>query len=147
MPLKIEFKSGDKLIINGAVVENVGSNTKILIHNESAVLREKEVLSSHNTKTPAARVYYALQCAYIFPQQREKYLGLFRSFLHDYITACPSATPLADAIFKEVEDGRIYKALKESQRLIVHEGEILSTFCQEIVEQSGTGTPPDHPQV
>ncbi|PPR60842.1 MAG: hypothetical protein CFH04_01563, partial [Alphaproteobacteria bacterium MarineAlpha3_Bin3] len=26
MPLKLEFKSGDKLIINGAVVENIGSN-------------------------------------------------------------------------------------------------------------------------
>lgn len=57
MPLKLEFKSGDKLMINGAVIENIGANAKILVHNEAAILRNKEVLSETDEATPAARVY------------------------------------------------------------------------------------------
>ena len=59
----IEIKSGDKLIINGAVIENTGSNTKLLIHNQASILRQKEVMSEEDSITPAARVYFALQCA------------------------------------------------------------------------------------
>ncbi len=73
MPLKIDFKSGDKMVINGAVVENVGPNTKLLVHNESAILREKEILSVADSTTPASRVYFSLQCSYIFPQKRDEY--------------------------------------------------------------------------
>ena len=71
MPLKLDFKAGEKLVINGAVVENVGGNAKLLVHNESAIIREKEILTQAETNTPAARVYFALQCAYMFPRHEE----------------------------------------------------------------------------
>ena len=41
MPLKLDFKAGDKMIINGTVIENVGPNAKLLIHNEASILREQ----------------------------------------------------------------------------------------------------------
>ena len=66
MPLSIDFKAGDKIIINGAVIENLGSNSTISIHNEAAILRGKEVLSAEDSTTPASRIYFTLQCAYIF---------------------------------------------------------------------------------
>ena len=91
MPLKLDFKAGEKLVINGAVVENVGGNAKLLVHNESAIIREKEILTQAETNTPAARVYFALQCAYMFPRHEEEYLATFREFLGDYIKAAPSA--------------------------------------------------------
>jgi len=121
MPLKLDFKSGDKLVINGAVVENIGHNASLLIHNEAAILREKEILSEAETGTPAARVYFALQCAYIFTEKKDHYLSLFRQFLDDYVTAAPSAREIGDQIHEAVDSGRIYKGLKLTQKLIGHE--------------------------
>lgn len=121
MPLKLDFKAGDKMVINGAVVENIGHNASLLIHNEAAILREKEILSEAETGTPAARVYFALQCAYIFSDKKDHYLSLFRQFLDDYMTAAPSAREIGDEILAAVDSGRIYKGLKLTQKLIGHE--------------------------
>ena len=126
MPLKLDFKAGEKLVINGAVVENVGSNAKLLIHNDSAIIREKEILTQAETNTPAARVYFALQCAYMFPRHEAEYLDTFREFLNDYASAAPSAKSLCDEIAKMVDDAKLYRALKATQKLIRHEADTFS---------------------
>lgn len=128
MPLKLDFKSGDKLVINGAVLENIGANAKILVHNESAILREKEILSVADTATPASRVYFALQCAYMFPHKKEEYLGLFAGFLKEFVNACPSTRPIADEIEKLVAENKIYKALKQTQKLVAHQAKVLKSL-------------------
>lgn len=128
MPLLIDYKEGDRLIINGAVIENIGSNTKILVHNRAAILRGKEVLSDEESETPASRTYFALQCAYIFPEKADEYLAKHNKFLSEYVAACPSALPIAETIRKETETGALYKGLKEAQKLIHHENEVLSSL-------------------
>ena len=143
MPLKIEMKSGDKLMINGAVVENVGPSTRILVHNESAILRHREVLSDAESNTPAARVYFALQCAYAFPDKREDYLTAFAENLRQYVGAAPSAAPIAAAIMAEIEAGRLYKALKTSQRLIQHEAKTLTNFRKMLESRISEGVGED----
>ena len=138
MPLSIDFKAGDRIIINGAVVENLGSNSKISVHNQAAILRGKEILSAENTTTPASRIYFALQCAYIFPQKENEYIGSFRGLLDDYVTACPSAATIADEIRGLVDAGQLYRGLKTAQKLIGHEGELLHSLEEELVEENDT---------
>lgn len=128
MPLKLDFKAGDKLVINGAVLENIGANAKILVHNESAILREKEILSVADTATPASRVYFALQCAYMFPHKKDEYLGLFTNFLNEFVAACPSTRPIAEEIERFVAEDKIYKALKHTQKLIAHQAKVLKSL-------------------
>ena len=94
MPLKLDFKAGEKLVINGAVVENVGGNAKLLVHNESAIIREKEILTQAETNTPAARVYFALQCAYMFEDERVRYRQMALELLNQYENAAPSGAPM-----------------------------------------------------
>lgn len=132
MPLLIDYKEGDRLIINGAVIENIGSNTKILVHNQAAILRGKEVLSDEESETPAARTYYALQCAYIFPDQTDEYLEKHNTFLSQYVAACPSALPIAETIRKQTEKGALYKGLKEAQKLIHHENDVLMSLRSQL---------------
>mgnify|MGYP001261416396 CR=1 FL=1 len=132
MPLTIDFKAGDKIIINGAVIENLGSNSKLSVHNQAAILRGKEILSEEDSKTPASRVYFALQCAYIFPQAQAEYVASFEAFLNEYLVACPSASEIGDVIRKEVESGMLYKGLKSAQKLIVHESNLLQSLGEEI---------------
>ncbi len=140
MPLKLDFKSGDKLVINGAVLENIGANAKILVHNESAILREKEILSVADTATPASRVYFALQCAYMFPHKRDEYLSLFADFLREFVNACPSTRPIADEIEKLVAENKIYKALKHTQKLVAHQAKVLKTLEKGIEEMAESDT-------
>jgi len=135
MPLKLDFKAGDKLVINGAVVENIGHNASFLIHNEAAILREKEILTEAETGTPAARVYFALQCAYIFHDQQEHYINLFRQFLSDYVQAAPSAKEIGEQISSAVDAGKIYKGLKLTQKLIGHEIKTFEGMHQSLKQQ------------
>ncbi|MAN80520.1 MAG: flagellum biosynthesis protein FlbT [Rhodospirillaceae bacterium] len=132
MPLKLDVKAGEKLVINGAVLENVGGNAKLLIHNDSAIIREKEILSQSETNTPAARVYFALQCAYMFPRHEDEYLKTFRGFLDDYLAAAPSAREIGEEIIKFVDEAKLYRALKATQKLIRHEADMFTQLADQI---------------
>lgn len=128
MPLLIDLKPGEKVIINGAVIENAGANTKIRIHNESNILRQKEILTDDEVHSPAARVYFSLQCAYIFPEKRDHYLKLFEQYLADYLDACPSAAGIAAKVGGEAAAGRYYMALKASRKLLKHEEALMEAL-------------------
>lgn len=125
MPLLIDLKPGEKVIINGAVIENVGANTKIRICNDSTLLRQKEIMSDDDANSPAARVYFCLQNAYIFPEKRDHYMALFENYLTEYLDACPSAQALGQDIRDEVGKGLLYRALKTSRKLLTHEANAL----------------------
>lgn len=130
MPLLIDLKPGEKVIINGAVIENAGANTKLRIHNESNILRQKEILPNGDIATPAARVYFCLQCAYIFPEKRDHYLDLYRSYLAEYLAACPSASDIGTEINEAVASEHYYKALKASRKLLKHEAQVLGQYLE-----------------
>ena len=134
MPLLIDIKPGDKVIINGAVIENAGNSTKLFIHNQAAILRGKEVLSEEDCGTPAARAYFALQCAYIFADKHADYLAKFEKLLDDYLAACPRAKAIGEQIRKEIKDDKLYRALKAAQKLIAHEGDILKSMQRKVSE-------------
>ena len=140
MPLLIDFKSGDKIIINGAVLENAGSSSKLLVHNQASILRGKEILSEEESNTPASRTYFALQCAYMFADKEDDYLKLFNNFLTEYTVACPSAESIAGEIRGEVEKGLLYKGLKSAQKLVNHERELLQSLHED-VEQASADSP------
>lgn len=139
MPLLLEIKAGEKLIINGAVLECVGANVRLLVHNQAAILRQKEVLTEEQAATPAARIYFALQCAYVFPHKRDDYMELFQRFMNDYLVAAPGAAPIAAAIDAAVVKGNFYQALKQTQHLLAYEAEAVNqlqaTLKQELRRQ------------
>lgn len=128
MPLIIDLKPGEKLIINGAVIENIGANTKFRVLNDCTLMRQKEILSDADAVTPASRVYYTLQCAYIFPELKEKYLEAFNECLLGYMEACPSARDIGVKIATAMSEGQYYKALKAAKALLEHESSLLGKF-------------------
>lgn len=130
MPLLIDLKPGERVIINGAVIENAGTNTKIRIHNESNILRQKEILTEDQVTSPATRVYFSLQCAYIFPEKRDHYLKLCAVCLSEYLEACPSADNIGTEVSAAIVAGHYYKALKASRKLLKHEKTVLEQLQQ-----------------
>ena len=135
MPLKVQLRKGQKIIINGAVLENIAShNVSLLVMNDAAILRDSDILTAEEAVTPASRVYYELQCSYLFPQERGKHLQQFEEFMADYLEAAPSSLPVALEIQQMIAAGEYYSALKASQKLIEHERKVL-THVQERLGQ------------
>jgi flagellar protein FlbT len=96
MALVIQIKKEQRIIINGAVLENVSGRTvAIAVKNEAAILRSEDVLTADAAVTPARRVYFALQCAYLFPDRKDEHLRDFEQFLVSYLEAAPSAREIA----------------------------------------------------
>lgn len=127
MPLKLQIKAGQRIIVNGAVVENIGTRTaSLLIKNEAAIMRDTDILTPEAAATPASRVYYALQCLYLFPSQKEKYLPIFKELSASYLEAAPSAHEIVDSVNEHVDQGQFYMALKKARDLIHHESKVLT---------------------
>ena len=135
MPLALDLKHGDKIIVNGAVIENSGHNTQILVHNDAAILRGKEIMIESSASTPASRAYFALQCAYIFPNARQNYLAAFDELLVDYIKACPSARPIGHDIVEKLTNGSLYSALKAARKLVAHEKKLMGDLGIEVTSE------------
>ena len=127
MPLSIKLPSKDKVIINGAVIENTGDSTTIMLHNKADLLRRKEVMSEEQATTPARRIYYACQCAYLFEDNRNDYLEVANNFLDEYLQAALSASEIIQAVRDNLTSEKYYVALRKTNLLIEHESERLES--------------------
>jgi len=128
MPLAINLRPNERLIVNGVVIQNSAAGAKLLIHNNAAVLREKDIITEEGANTPARRVYFAIQCKYLFPSKGGTYLPLIHQFIEEFETAAPSTAEITREIRRHVEEGQLYQALKSAKQLIAREQEILNVF-------------------
>jgi len=126
MPLKLSVSKGERFIVNGAAIRNAGDSAELVFENQAQILRQKDILTAETAETPAGRTYFALQCAYLFPEKAEHYLNHFQGFIDDYLEAAPSAQKIVDEILENVRADKLYQGLKACSRLISHEHEALS---------------------
>ncbi|HEB79748.1 MAG TPA: flagellum biosynthesis protein FlbT [Rhodospirillales bacterium] len=142
MPLKIQLKKGQKVIINGAVLENATSRTaSLLVINDAAIMRDSDILTPEEATTPASRIYYSLQCLYLFPEKEKSYLPRFYEFISSYLKAAPSSQSIMDKLRKLVDNGELYQALRLGQKLIAHEREVLSHVQEKLDEELRDAAP------
>jgi flagellar protein FlbT len=88
-------------------------------------------------------VYFALQCAYLFPDRKDEHLRDFEQFLVSYLEAAPSAREIARRVLAAVGAGSFYGALKQARRLIEHEGELLGRARAARSAEARAATTPD----
>ncbi len=139
MPLTINLKPHERLIINGVVVENSGPAAKILVHNNAALMREKDIMTEQQATTPARRIYFTIQCQYLFPGKSDVFLPIIDKFLREFEEAAPSTAGLVAEIRDQVSDAQYYRALKSAKQLVAREQEILNDVTGQGL-QSSTGT-------
>jgi flagellar biosynthesis repressor protein FlbT len=126
MPLTINLKPGEKIIVNGAVIQNADHSARLIFHNEASLLRQKDIIPEESANTPARRVYFAVQCQYLFPDKADIHLPLIHRFLQEFVQAAPSTYDLVKKIAEEVDAGQLYQALKSARQLLAREQEILN---------------------
>jgi flagellar protein FlbT len=120
VPLRIELKPFERIVIGESVIVNSGTRTCFLIEGEAPVLREKETVTAETANTPARRLYLCVQMMYLkndASRYRESYLKSLREL------AMPAARDLIDVINQHVSKGAFYKALKEIRTLMKREEE------------------------
>ena len=140
MPLTINLKPHERLIVNSVVIENSGQAAKLLVHNTAALLRERDIMTEEHATTPARRIYFAIQCEYLFPGKEDLFLPIIYEFLREFAEAAPSTTLLVREIRDFVDVGHLYKALKAAKQLITREQEILNGFApEELSASAGAG--------
>lgn len=122
MPLKIELKPNERVILGDCIVTNAGGRTRLQIEGRVPILREKDIMTPRRANSPANRIYLALQLIYTSKEPREHY-ALYLQHAHEAVRAIPGARPFIDRINNRILRGELYKALKEARKLIDFEEE------------------------
>jgi flagellar protein FlbT len=121
MPLTINLKPREKLILNGVVIENSGPMAKILIHTNAALLREKDMIPEEKATTPARRIYFAIQCQYLFAGKADLFFANIDQLLKDYVQSRPESRAVIEELRRHLDEDQFYRALKTAKLLIQSE--------------------------
>jgi flagellar protein FlbT len=143
MPLRIKLRPDERVIVNGALI-SARQATALVIHNRVSLLRERQILPPALATTPARRIYYALQCAYVAdPEERggfhEMALGYARDFRE--ATLSEKMRGIVDQILELAAAEEYYKAMRAAQDVMEYEDFVLQQkpWEQMADEQQRTG--------
>ena len=123
MALKVELKPGERIFIGECVITNDDQRTRLLIKGAAPVLREKDIMTPQLADTPAKRIYLAVQLMYTSRDPRVHH-DVYFALIRDIVQAAPSTWPLIESINNHILRGELYKALKQSRKLIEYEEEL-----------------------
>ena len=122
MPLRVELKPFERIVVGESVIINSGSRTSFLIDGEAPILRERDTVTAETANTPAKRLYFCIQMMYL-KNDIARYRGSYLEFLASLREAMPGCSDAIDTVDDHVSAGALYKALKEVRKLMKREQE------------------------
>lgn len=120
MPLRLELKPYERLIINGAAIRNGDRRTSMLIETPAKLLRESDIIVESEADTSAKRIYVTLMVIYLADDPAAATTLLYQQ-LTELLALMPSAAEAILAVRDAVDAGTYYPALKAGKALIAHE--------------------------
>ncbi|MCG7359875.1 flagellar biosynthesis repressor FlbT [Roseomonas sp. ACRSG] len=121
--LVLELRQGDLLIVNGAPIR-FRNRARIELAGRARFLFGKQILSAEAATTPARRIYFALQTAYVGPEpERAGSMALARGLAEDFLASVASeaAKDLIQKALALAEADDSYQALKLVRRVMQQE--------------------------
>ena len=125
--LVLELRQGDMMIVNGAPIR-FRNRARIELTARARFLFGKQLMTPEMANSPARRIYFALQTAYIGDHdERRAGLDLARELVRDFHEATTSemVRDLLDRALKAAEADQCYQALKLARRVMRHEEVVL----------------------
>ncbi len=125
--LVLELRQGDLMVVNGAPIR-FRNRTRIELAAKARFLFGKQIMPPEAATTPARRIYFALQTAYIgTDEERAGGMDAARVLIAEFQMATTSA--LAREMLRQAlvlaEGDDCYQALKLARRVMRHEEEVL----------------------
>ncbi len=125
--LVLELRQGDMMVVNGAPIR-FRNRTRIELAAKARFLFGKQIMPPEAATTPARRIYFALQTAYIGTEE-ERGDGLLaaRHLIGEFQQATTSglARDMLGQALDLAEGDDCYQALKIARRVMRHEDEVL----------------------
>ena len=125
--LVLELRQGDLMVVNGAPIR-FRNRARIELTAKARFLFGKQLMTPEAASSPARRIYFALQTAYIGDEdEREAGLAVARRLIADFQAATTStlARDLLDRALASAEADECYQALKFVRRVMRHEEVVL----------------------
>jgi flagellar protein FlbT len=125
--LVLELRQGEMMIVNGAPIR-FRTKSRIELTAKARFLFGKQIMAPDQAVTPARRIYFALQSAYIGDDdERPRGLAAARQFIAAFKLATTSALAreILDDALAAAEADDCYQALKLARRIIRHEDAVL----------------------
>jgi flagellar biosynthesis repressor protein FlbT len=122
MGLRISLKPWERLLVNGALIQNSDRKTDLYIETRCRFLRESEIIRESEVDTPCKQLWLTLQVLHLAEDPEAPHALLFRQAT-DLMTTMPSAAPYIAEISRALEEGATHKALKAVKLLVQHERE------------------------
>ena len=130
MPLRLELKPFERLIINGALLRNGDRRSTFLIETQCKFLRESELITESEADTACKRLHLTLTVIYLADDPTQS-IDLFFRQATDLLGLAPAAAGQIAAIAQAVEAGEYYRSLKLSRKLV--EWEAAGSASQAVV--------------
>lgn len=125
MPLKVEIKPRERIIIGDTLITNHGQRARLYIEGDAPILREKDIMRASEADTPCKKVYLAIQLMYLGKDPHQQ-MDIYFDLVEDIQRAAPSSVPHFAAINNLLLTESYYKALKKAKELIAYEKELLN---------------------
>lgn len=141
MPLKLSLKPSEKIVLNGAVIQNGDRRTTLLLQNKASVLREKDIMQSEDANTPARRIYFPVMMMYLEGRDNAEVYNEFALRMTEFMSALRNTAILEEcvAISRDVMGADYYKALSRCRKLMDYEIERLADVSERISNTSKKG--------
>ena len=125
--LVLELRQGEVMIVNGAPIR-FRTKSRIELTAHARFLFGKQIMKPDEADSPARRIYYALQSAYIgVDDERSRGLQAARTLIELFKQATTSdlARDILDRALAAAEADDCYQSLKFARRIIRHEDTVL----------------------
>jgi flagellar biosynthesis repressor protein FlbT len=127
MPLKLSLKPNEKIVLNGAVIQNGDRRTTLLLQNKASVLREKDIMQIEDANTPVRRIYLPIMLMYLQGSESAEQYNEFALRMTEFMSVVRIPVVLEECVSmsREVMSGEYYKALSRCRKLMEYEAERL----------------------
>jgi len=129
MPLKIELKPFERLLIGGTAIRNGSRRSSFVIETVTNFLRESDIILESEADTACKRLYLTLTVLYLAEPTQEAE-ALLVNQASALLEAVPSTAPFLSDILAFVADREFYRALKRCKDLIQYEQSLSSRLAE-----------------
>ncbi len=139
--LVLELRAGEVMIVNGAPIR-FRTKSRIELTAHARFLFGKQIMSPDQADSPARRIYFALQRAYIgTEEERPQGLNAARELTESFKAATTSllAREILDRAIAAAETDDCYSALKLARRIVRHEDSVLGRITGHIGPEPSIG--------